>query len=467
MRKYFCVDPWFGMCVAFHGNMAVNCCHYQFSGVPWQADAPLRLTERFNDPFFQQLRSWQLGATLQETGCSLCENSPVVRHPQPPATPEWLNASQTANYLKALTAWRKGAILADYSPTSYIIDFGRACNLNCTMCTQTDVRRASKDTGIPIGRLLAEEETIALASHVLFFGGEPLHIKESREFLEAMLSRPALRDVGIEMVTNGYFLPDFLDKFTEKPRIRLLVSLDATSEHYERVRRGSNWKRVSSAVKRFAALKARPEHRHWELVISAVVMKTTLPDLPNLVRFALDMGASLIFYPCHRTRHNAHEDIFGRPELLPEIPNWQSCLDETAQLLDSVGNFERAQDIRDIRTRLEHSSQEGASPVGDAQLVDKVENLNLNGKRVMIWGTGSYYRLAFQDWLAQNRNHFDFLGFVDNNSALWGKTFEGARIMSPTELSHAAPDVVILASAYKTSIATQLKKLGLTQTEVA
>lgn len=469
MYKYHCPDPWLGMCVSFNGNVSVNCCQYQFSGMHWEPDTKLDLMSYWNDSWFQDVRTVLKKGKLAGSGCSHCIGASIVMDPTLPEIPVGLNEKQQANYERALESYKKRDLSVDHYPCSYIFDFGRQCNLNCVMCTQTDVRKQhKKENQLSADRLMEQAEVLSYASKILFFGGEPLFIPESRKFLHHMLTDPRLLDVEFEMVTNGQLLGDFLPLLPNKDRIHLIVSLDSIEENYEHIRKGGKWDRVSKNIDEFVRLKHEHDKNRWRLLISTVLMKTSLERIDEFVQWCVDRGADLIFYPMFQTRYNGNEDVLRNPDLLKEVDDWEGKLKRAVDILHKAGKSGEKEDLQSYFDRLNKAVLSGGEAKATGEAYEEgLTDLHLAGKRVAIWGTGSYYNITYAKWLQGNVSDFEFMGFIDNNEALWGTSVDGYEVYSPEILKKNDVDVVILATVYKSQIAEQVRRMGIENVQFA
>lgn len=469
MYKYNCPDPWLGMCVSFNGNVSVNCCQYQFSGMRWEPGSRLDLLAYWQDPWFSKLRETLRSGKLKGSGCNLCISSKALLDPTSPEIPEGLNTKQYDNYNKALESYAKRELEVEHYPCTYIFDFGRQCNLNCIMCTQTDVRRQHKrDNQLSAERLMEQADVISHASKVLFFGGEPLFIPESRKFLDHMLTDPRLLDVEAEMVTNGQLLGDFLPKFPNKDRMHLIVSLDSIGEQHERIRKGGKWSRVSNNIDEFVRLRELHSKKHWTLLVSSVLMKTSLKVVDEFVQWVVDRDADMIFYPMFQTRYNGDEDVLRNPALLKEVGDWEGKLERSVDILDKAGKTREREELQSYLDRLRKAARIGGESKACGEAYDEaLSDIELSGKRVAIWGTGSYYKITFAKWLEGNIDDFEFLGFIDNNSSIWGDKLDGYDIHSPEMLKEQDVDVVIIATVYKSQIADQVRRMGVENVQFA
>ncbi len=276
MPHYNCFDPWKGMIVAFSGNIAVQCCHQMYSGQFWDQKEPLDIMEYWNNDWFQNLRAIFNGNNLVNTQCERCAQG-ILGSNSSIEIPKGLNSFQLDNYRKAIKNFQGKESVVDHYPVDYLFDFGRACDLDCIMCTQKEVRGFSSKERLPSKRLEAQADVLSHASSIMFFGGEPLIIKESLKFLEFMVTDPRLNNVEISMVTNGMHLDKIMDLIRNSPRLNVIISLDSIGEAYEHIRRGANWGKVSRNID--ALLMLKKDHPLWKVNINSVLMKTSMTFL--------------------------------------------------------------------------------------------------------------------------------------------------------------------------------------------
>lgn len=80
----------------------------------------------------------------------------------------------------------------------------------------------------------------------------------------------------------------------------------------------------------------------------------------------------------------------------------------------------------------------------------------VQGKKVAVWGTGGNYRDNYRDAVLADDRDFDFVGFIDNAPTMQGTTLDGHPVHSPDVLAEEDVDVVILASAFSSTIFEQM-----------
>lgn len=78
-------------------------------------------------------------------------------------------------------------------------------------------------------------------------------------------------------------------------------------------------------------------------------------------------------------------------------------------------------------------------------------------KNAIIIGASKKGKIAYYAF----NDQYNIVNFLDNNSQLWGKEFEGIKILSVNDISNINYDVIIIASAYYDEIKLQLEEMGI------
>ena len=76
----------------------------------------------------------------------------------------------------------------------------------------------------------------------------------------------------------------------------------------------------------------------------------------------------------------------------------------------------------------------------------------------IIFGLGNYYQI--QKPRLASLCDIEVVAFADNNAALWEKSIDGKRVISPAEILSEDFDKVIIVSLYVSEIYHQLVSLG-------
>jgi molybdenum cofactor biosynthesis enzyme MoaA len=450
------------MSVDFSGNISVACCHFKFGGYRLQSGEYLDIASIWNNAWFLDLRKRFKDNDLTGSGCDGCPFNRMSKDTIHP--PDGLNQLQKDNFFSALGNWHAERRRLGSLPAMYQLDFGRECNLNCIMCPQSEVRGAFRGAFKQphlVDMLLAQTDRLAMAEKVLVFGGEPLFIPESRAFIRAFAREPRLNPAELHLVTNGILLDDFFQDLQYQKKLLVSFSVDALGSNYERIRRGASWPKLKKNLNAFAEMRAK-RPAGWNLRINTVLMRTALPDLVSLVRLAIDLGADqMSFSGLIPTRRNRTEDIMALAKDSSAFSECRAQINAAVAILKSQGREDWCTGLYDVLRQMDDPSAPGDNCAENVALNDKLAT-RLENKKVMVWGTGSYYRIWLADWIHDHRHRFEFCGFVDNDSRCWRQQLDGYPIHSPEELSQMeAVDYILVANPQVQEIKHQAATLGL------
>ncbi len=444
MTEPRCLAPWTDLHFTPLGIGTLCCCLYKGKPFPLSVEE-LDIPALWYTDWYRDIRRAFRDGEVADSGCRGCRNlTPADRYA--PEIPDDLAPKQEANYRKAVEASQAADPDSDHLPVRYSAEFTTRCNLRCVMCAQHDSRDKAK-VGEVSGRALLENmDALEAADSFRVSGGEPLVSSEAIDFIHAMATDPRLANLHLHLITNGLLLDRVLDDLRSIRRMQLNVSIDAVGERYARIRRGGSWEKVSANLERVADMRERLGKDRWVVNASTVLMKTSVEGLVEYVRWCLDRSIQPLFQPLTPTRQTRHEDLAGNPALLETLP-WRENLLEAERLLDEAGLARGAAGLRRYRHTLEGAAEAHGT---DCRALDEDPDEWLaagraDGKRVAVWGTGSNYRHSWADWLAEARDRFSFVGFIDNDRAKWGSTCDGHPVMGPQALDEEAVDVVILA----------------------
>lgn len=68
--------------------------------------------------------------------------------------------------------------------------------------------------------------------------------------------------------------------------------------------------------------------------------------------------------------------------------------------------------------------------------------------KVIFFGVGKHAHYILKNITAPQFSENQYIAFSDNNSALWGETFNGLKIVSPLELNQTIADFFVITSTY-------------------
>lgn len=205
---------------------------------------------------------------------------------------------------------------------------GYGCNFSCSYCYQGSYA--------PPPGLLREEVTEAFfhyldrafvgrGKYITLFGGEPLLPgKKAAARIAPLIRGAARRGLDVAVVTNGYYLKDYLDLFSQCKIREVQVTLDGVGEVHDRRRflKGGKptFRRIVSGID--MAL-----HQGVPINLRVVADRENLGHLPELAQFARERGwtDSGLFktqlgrnYELH-CHSGAAERLFSRLELYEEL----------------------------------------------------------------------------------------------------------------------------------------------------
>jgi len=462
-KRVPCIYPWLSLDIGYSGYAKVGCCEYKGKPFEISLDA-IDIEEIWRNGWFRKLRQGFDGDGRHPEGCRGCAKlvSPAIFSPYP----EW-SAPQRMNFDDCHTDRDALVDIPEGVPARYSFCFTPRCNLDCIMCSQHDSRESSKVKELSADSLLRNRRALSRAAMILVSGGEPFVSRECVKFIEAMCLEDDFSSVALEIVSNGILLDKVLPTLEHKERLTQHVSLDGVGPVYEKIRKGGSWKRVSGNMERFLESRERLGRKHWNLTTSAVLMKSSLEGLADLVAWCVDRDIRVGFQALMPTRETYGEDVLGRPSLLEDIPGWEASLAKAIDTLDKAGWIDEQRNLEAYRDRLMTAKEtEKVSTHVDYQAFSN-EPARFS-RKLAVWGTGSNYRFCWADWLREHVGEFDFVGFVDNDATRQGTLLDGYPVMSPEELVALAPDTVIVAAqiVWRDEIIEQMREVGLSDIQV-
>lgn len=93
-----------------------------------------------------------------------------------------------------------------------------------------------------------------------------------------------------------------------------------------------------------------------------------------------------------------------------------------------------------------------------------VEEEDLSGLSIYIWGTGNTSKLYVEGLKRIEKDGFFVSGYVDNNSQKWGTEFAGKKVFSPSDILKIPAVLILIATPRRqtfTEIVGQLNDLGI------
>lgn len=223
------------------------------------------------------------------------------------------NSNSILNEKEAL----KGEIYLKTYPRRLVFELTNACNLNCMMCGRNSAKFIPTKFDIEWLRKF-DSITDKIEEVTLMGWGEPTIHPDFREFLY-WANRNDLRKY---FCTNGMLLNDlFFDIFETETDI-IAVSLDgANSETNERIRRGSNFKKIVENLDKITQFKSKNKKSFPYMNLVFTAMKSNIRELPELVRLASNIGLDevKVVYLTAFEKALEEEVLYYEKELITEV----------------------------------------------------------------------------------------------------------------------------------------------------
>jgi radical SAM protein with 4Fe4S-binding SPASM domain len=213
-----------------------------------------------------------------------CESSPL--------TAEKANAPSLESIIPVLPSRATPPL-----PTFLQVEPVGQCNLACVMCPvhqRTDTPTDGSPAFMPFERYTALLDQFPALEELHLQGlGEPM--MHPRFF--DMVEHAAARGIKVGCNSNCTLVSDArAERCVTSGLGELHVSLDgATAVTYERIRRGAQFDRVIANILRVQRARQRLHSRTPDVILTAVVMRQNLSELPDLVRLARDLSISSVF----------------------------------------------------------------------------------------------------------------------------------------------------------------------------
>jgi MoaA/NifB/PqqE/SkfB family radical SAM enzyme len=222
-----------------------------------------------------------------------------------------------------------------------------ACNLRCRMCLVRYRPALDRRTALfPLHRFVALLDEASELERVTLQGlGEPLLHPD----LTAMVAACAERGVRVGFNTNGTLLTARrIDALLRAGLDWLHVSVDgAHARTFETIRDGARFDKVIRNLRRVVAMRSALKADRPTVQLNAVLMRTNLPELVDLVRLAADIGVDRMWVQAlshdFRDTAGAHETYVAIRNYATAQAVWSDgglvppALDEARQVAGELG----------------------------------------------------------------------------------------------------------------------------------
>ena len=180
------------------------------------------------------------------------------------------------------------------SPSSLTIEPTTRCNFSCAMCVKQVPGNEIENGDLSFSTFTKLEPAFGGLKKLIFSGiGEPLlHPELDRFIAGANGLMPKESEIGLQ--TNGFLLDEArLDSLWDSGLDVICVSLDAASPGtFKQIRAGGELGDIENAFRILKSAKSKRGPKSFRFGIEFVLMKQNYKDLPQVVRWAVENGAS-------------------------------------------------------------------------------------------------------------------------------------------------------------------------------
>ena len=219
--------------------------------------------------------------------------------------------------------------MVDY-PEVLHFEVTRNCNLNCYMCRENRAEEVRK-IGLPDLAYSLFEKTIPFTQHVnnvaLFGWGEPLVHPQFSQFIDAvgrikarnhpsLIKRPK---PYVNFTSNATLLhQDLISRLIDQELNEVVISLDSVDpSNYNFIRKNADFNHVMVNLQNLKKMKKERGVNYPVLTIAIVAMRRNIEEMPEIIKFAADMGATrvLVNYLTVVTKGLEQESLFYHQDL--------------------------------------------------------------------------------------------------------------------------------------------------------
>ncbi|KAF0216863.1 MAG: radical SAM domain-containing [Geobacteraceae bacterium] len=261
------------------------------------------------------------------------------------------------------------------TPSKLFVEVTTRCNLNCFMCVKQSGAGTQCDGDLSPELFSRLDPALANLEALILNGvGEPLLNPHLENFIRrAKMTMPAGSWIGFQ--SNGRLLTNLRAlSLIEAGLDKICLSVDATSpEIFRKMREGSEVEDIKHAFAALASAKGRCNRPEVAVGVEFVVTQSNLAELPLVIRWAADCGASFAI-ATHLLPYN---------ETHAEEAAYSACATEALALFDRYKEKAHAQGL-DMYGYLA-AKWKYKRTVSEQQLVDLVEEMKIEADRQNIF----------------------------------------------------------------------------------
>lgn len=217
--------------------------------------------------------------------------------------------------------------LSDASLQELWLHITNRCNLNCSHCLFSSGPESSEE--LSAAQILQRaEEAHQLGCRIFALtGGEPLCHPEFDTILSGLLALP---DSRLVILSNGLLLTERLIDRCDMSRVSLQISVDGMEQQHDAIRGKGSFKKLQQQL---LALK----QRGLPFTLSMCVERRNLAEMPALVDFAAEVGASNLHYLWYFIQGRGNDDGFVPPEEI--FPHFIAAVEKAQAVNIEVDNL--------------------------------------------------------------------------------------------------------------------------------
>ncbi len=210
-------------------------------------------------------------------------------------------------------------------PSRMDFELSNTCNLACAMCNgfcsstiRKEVERKPPLRSPYDAAFFAElQQFLPHLRYAKFLGGEPFLIPLYYQIWEYLVEHNPSCQLYVQ--TNGTRWDERIARLLDRGLFSIGISLDSLrKERFEQIRVHADFEQVMDHTQKFAAY---CRQRGTRLSLSVCPMRWNLDELPALVAFANELGASLYFNVVYEPHHAA---VWNLPAA--ELEHWLDVL---------------------------------------------------------------------------------------------------------------------------------------------
>lgn len=176
-----------------------------------------------------------------------------------------------------------------YLPAAFVINLTYKCNLACDMCIQYgDGFKRNSCSELSLREWEKFIGSVAwFKPRITLLGGEPLIYPQIRKLLKVLYKH----NCQTELVTNGYFLEEYLDDIYDN-NVDLFISIDGTANIHNRIRNSEDsFERILCSLK---SIKQRGTTSTNGFSVNFVLLPDNIDNLLEFLKFIDEYNPRLV-----------------------------------------------------------------------------------------------------------------------------------------------------------------------------